>query len=164
MKLTFVLTLVAIIGCSKSSTPSVANHPTAVNNVAEQAKKQEPLPIFEKIEATNLFEHFATNIIQADKRYIGKRIQVSGSVRCVRKTSDGGYYCGLLVVAGQYEPNVVCYIAKDHEEKFSQLSELNSVVIEGEVVESKSPAPGFYRNTVVKLANCKLIAIPEPPN
>ena len=155
------------------------NLPSRVTPIADTPKPNLPPPEPEQPVASlrdiELWSDCYANAIAADARYKGKRVTVTGTVRCIEVAADGRSFVGLDTL--QFEvgspaayhrltptekrwfnegcpPNVVCYVASDAAARFAAMQKGQPVSIIGRV-RGATKEPNTFRDLVVTLEDCR---------
>jgi hypothetical protein len=124
------------------------------------------------LSAAGLWQEFGANPLQADSKYKGKVLKVTGTVRTVEPNERGRYFVGFEVFpqgslpAGQsdqqkkwfnegYPPMVICYLDPAMRSKFEEVKKGQRIEVLGRCVGRKKDPSGL-KDYIVVLKDCRM--------
>jgi hypothetical protein len=123
-----------------------------------------------------LWSEYGENALQADQKYLGKVVQITGTIDNVVKDASGRYFAGIQTVSRVplpeediarmspqekrwwmegYPPNVRCYLSPAHQTAFANVKADAQASILGRCAGVKKD-DSVYRGYFVVLEDCRL--------
>jgi hypothetical protein len=168
----FAIGLVPILlGCGDKPGP---DQPASTNSKAGPSTEAPPLkePLGKPVatlDAATLWQEFGANALQADSKYNGKVLKVTGTVNAIEPIEGGRYFVGFEVLpqgglpTGQYRrPSdsrhpamIICYPDSAGQSKFEEAKKGQVFEVLGRCVGRKNDPTGF-QDYIVVMEDCRM--------